>query len=108
MDERCVELTSSAVKVGEVEDISRAAERGAGVAETNLTLLKRGSEGHDGESEDGGVKHIEVFEVGGGKAGWSVCWLFGSGRCELLLWMGCSTLGQRRLSLYLLTCVFKG
>ena len=49
----------SAVKVGEVQDIGRAADWVAGRAKTNLTLLKRGSEGRDGESEDSGVEHVD-------------------------------------------------
>lgn len=52
-------LTRSAVQVGEVEDVSSTADGVAGAAEADLTLLKRGSEGRDGESEDGGVKHVD-------------------------------------------------
>jgi hypothetical protein len=56
---RCKELTRSAVQVGEVQDISRAADWAARAAETDLTLFERSSEGRDGESEDGGVKHVD-------------------------------------------------
>lgn len=52
-------LTRSAVQVGEVEDIGSAADGVARGAETGLTLLERGSEGRDGESEDSGVKHFD-------------------------------------------------
>jgi hypothetical protein len=53
------ELTRCTVEVGEVENISGTAHWVARAAETNLALLLDGSsEGRDGESEDGCVKHI--------------------------------------------------
>jgi hypothetical protein len=59
-----VKLTRSAVQVGEVEDISCAADGVAGAAEADLALLNEGSsKGADGESEDGGVKHVDGLEV---------------------------------------------
>ena len=50
---------SSTVQVGEVQDVSCAADWGTRAAETSLTLLKRGSHGRDGKSEDGGVEHVD-------------------------------------------------
>jgi hypothetical protein len=55
-------LTSDTVEVGDVENIGGTADGVAGAAETNLALLLDGSsEGRDGESEDGGVKHVDGF-----------------------------------------------
>lgn len=62
----------SAVQVGEVENVSCAADGIAGAAETDLTLLERGSEGRDGESEDGGVEHVDGLGLVVGWFGWSV------------------------------------
>jgi hypothetical protein len=56
--------TGSAVQVGEVEDVSCAADGVAGAAEADLALLDEGSShGTDGESEDGGVEHVGGFVV---------------------------------------------
>jgi hypothetical protein len=72
----CGGLTRSAVQVGEVQDVGSAADGGAGGAETGLTLLKRGSESGDGESEDGGVKHLEGLGLVVGSLGevFVGCW----------------------------------
>ena len=68
-------LTRSAVQVGEVQDVSRAADWCARGAETCLTLLERGSEGRDGESEDGGEEHVDGLVVVGRVKWLSVdCW----------------------------------
>jgi hypothetical protein len=81
-------LTSSAVQVCEVENISRTAHGVAGAAETNLTLLellKGGSDGRDGESEDVGELHVDGlgFLVEGWKRGVWLLVVGGSG-CELM------------------------
>lgn len=56
-------LTSCAVKVGEVEHISGTADWAARCAKVSLALvLERSSEGSDGESEDGGVKHVDGLD----------------------------------------------
>jgi hypothetical protein len=53
--------TRSAVQVGEVQDVSCAADGVAGAAEADLALSDLGGsrEGSDGECEDGGVKHVD-------------------------------------------------
>lgn len=52
-------LTRSAVQVGEVQDISRAADGVAGAAEAGLALFEGSGHGGDGESEDGGEEHVD-------------------------------------------------
>jgi hypothetical protein len=81
-------LTRSAVQVCEVENISRAALGAAGAAERRLTLLellKGGSDGRDGESEDVGELHVDGlgFLVEGWKRGVWLLVVGGSG-CELM------------------------
>jgi hypothetical protein len=66
-------LTSSAVEVGEVQDIGGAAQGRARCAEGSLTPLERSSDGSDGESEDGGEEHLDCGdEVGYQRIDWKV------------------------------------
>jgi hypothetical protein len=76
-------LTSDTVKVSDVENIGGAADWVTRAAETNLALLlERGSEGRDGESEDGGVKHVDGLGLVDGYLGEV---FVGRCECEVLL-----------------------
>jgi hypothetical protein len=66
-------LTSIAVEVEDVQDISGAALGRARCAEGGLAPLKRSCGGSDGESEDGGEEHLDCDdEVEYQKIDWKV------------------------------------
>jgi hypothetical protein len=66
-------LTSIAVQVEDVKDISGAALGRARCAEGGLAPLERSSGGSDGESENGGEEHLDCGdEVGYQRIDWKV------------------------------------
>ena len=75
-------LTRSAVQVGQVEDISGAADWAAGGAETDLALFDGSGEGNGGQGKDGGDGELHV-------EGWLVVLGEEEEGIGLKWWIGC-------------------